>query len=159
MIASSLDMLEDSLIKKIEVMDLIEKENDRQTEVLKNSDEVDEQTFDDTVEKKGELVDQLLMLDEGFQSLFDRIKEELGDNKGQYKDQIARLQNLIHEVMDRSSSIEAHEHRNKKLAEQYFSATRQRLESNKKSSAVAFNYYQTMNNFKDIPPQFLDQKN
>ena len=159
MIASSLDMLEDSLIKKIEVMDRIEDENNRQMEVLKNAEEVDEKAFDDTVEKKGELVDQLLLLDEGFQSLFDRVKEELGNNKDMYKEQIGRLQNLIHEVMDRSSSIEAHEHRNKKLAEQYFSATRQRLESNKKSSAVAFNYYQTMNKFKDIPPQFLDQKN
>ncbi|WP_022777565.1 hypothetical protein [Butyrivibrio sp. AE3009] len=159
MIASSLDMLEDSLIKKIEVMDRIQEENDRQTEVLKNSEEVDEKAFDDTVEKKGELVDQLLLLDEGFQSLFDRVKEELGNNKDMYKEQIGRLQNLIHEVMDRSLSIEAHEHRNKKLAEQYFSTTRQRLESNKKSSAVAFNYYQTMNKFKDIPPQFLDQKN
>ncbi|MDC7293574.1 flagellar protein FliT [Butyrivibrio sp. DSM 10294] len=159
MIASSLDMLEDSLIKKIEVMDRIEEENNRQTEVLKNSEEVDEKAFDDTVEKKGELVDQLLLLDEGFQSLFDRVKEELGKNKDMYKEQVGRLQNLIHEVMDRSSSIEAHEHRNKKLAEQYFSTTRQRLENNKKSSAVAFNYYQTMNKFKDIPPQFLDQKN
>ncbi len=159
MIASSLDMLEDSLIKKIEVMDRIEEENNIQTEVLKNSEEVDEKAFDDTVEKKGELVDQLLLLDEGFQSLFDRVKEELGNNKEMYKEQIGRLQNLIHEVMDRSSSIEAHEHRNKKLAEQYFSTTRQRLENNKKSSAVAFNYYQTMNKFKDIPPQFLDQKN
>ncbi len=152
-------MLEESLVKKLEVMNRIEEENDRQTNILKNSEEVDEEAFDDTVEKKAELVDQLLLLDEGFQSLFDRVKQELGDNKEQYRDQIKRLQDLIHDIMDKSTSIEAHEHRNKKLAEQYFSSARQRMNESKRSSAVAFNYYQNMNHFKDIPPQFLDKKN
>ncbi len=159
MVASSLDMLEESLVKKIEVMNKIEEENNRQTEVLKNSEEVDEEAFDNTVDKKGELVDQLLLLDEGFQSLFDRVKEDIGNNKDKYKEQIKRMQDLIHEVMDLSSSIEAHEHRNKKLAEQYFSTARQKLGSSKRSSAAAFNYYQTMSNYKEVPPQFLDKKN
>jgi hypothetical protein len=152
-------MLEESLVKKIEVMNKIEEENNRQTEVLKNSEEVDEEAFDNTVDKKGELVDQLLLLDEGFQSLFDRVKEDIGNNKDKYKEQIKRMQDLIHEVMDLSSSIEAHEHRNKKLAEQYFSTARQKLGSSKRSSAAAFNYYQTMSNYKEVPPQFLDKKN
>ena len=47
-------------MKKIEV------ENDRQKEILKNYDEVDDKAYDETVDKKGELVDQLLLLDEAF---------------------------------------------------------------------------------------------
>ena len=98
-------------------------------------------------------------LDDGFQSLFDRVKQEVGDNKKTYADQIKRMQELIHEIMDRSASIEAAEHRNKKLAENYFSSEREKMATGKRSSAAAFNYYTTMNNFKDIPPQFLDTKN
>lgn len=159
MLAASLDMLEESLIKKIEVMKQIEDENEIQRDVLKDSDNVDEAAFDETVEKKGELIDKLNMLDDGFDSLYADIKKDIEDQKDQHKEQILRLQDLIHTIMDKSASIEASEHRNKKLAEQYFTVTREKLASGKKSSSVAFNYYQTMSKYRDVPPQFLDKKN
>lgn len=159
MISASLDMLEESLVKKIEIMKKIEDENARQKDILSNNDDVDLEAFDKTLDVKGEYVDELEKLDDGFQSLFDRVKQEVGDNKKTYADQIKRMQELIHEIMDRSASIEAAEHRNKKLAESYFSSEREKMATGKRSSAAAFNYYTTMNNFKDIPPQFLDTKN
>lgn len=159
MISASLDMLEESLVKKIEIMKKIEEENTRQKEILLNSEDVNLEAFDKTLDTKGEYIDELEKLDDGFQSLFDRVKQEVGDNKKTYADQIKRMQELIHEIMDRSASIEAAEHRNKKLAENYFSSEREKMATGKRSSAAAFNYYTTMNNFKDIPPQFLDTKN
>lgn len=159
MVAPSLDMLEESLVKKLDILTKIEEQNDTQKEVLSSMDEEREPEFDATIDKKEELIDQLVLLDEGFQSLFDRVKEEVSDNKDLYKDQIKRMQQLIEEITGKSASIEAAEHRNKRLAEQFFSAARQKMNESKKTSAAAFNYYQTMNNFKDIPPQFLDNKN
>ena len=158
MISASLDMLEESLIKKIEIMKKIEEENALQKELL-SADETDLEAFDKTLDKKGEYIDDLDKLDEGFQSLFDRVKAEVGNNKQAYADQIKRMQALIHEIMDRSASIEAEERRNKKLAEAYFSAEREKMATGKRSAAAAFNYYSTMNKFKDIPPQFYDTKN
>ena len=159
MISASLDMLEESLVKKIEVMKKIEEKNEEQKDLLKNPSDVNEDAFDMILDDKGELIDQLLKLDEGFQSLFDKIKEEVGQNKDLYKDQIRRMQGYIQEITGMSASIEAAEHRNKKLAEEYFSAARKKMNYSRQTSAAAFNYYQTMNNFKDIPPQFLDNKN
>lgn len=159
MLSASLDMLEESLLKKIEVMKKIEEENEKQKNLLSNPDEVDEVAFDKILDDKGELIDQLLKLDDGFQTLFDRVKEEVGQNKDSFKEQIKRMQELIQEITGRSASIEAAEHRNKKLAEEYFSAARQKMNFSRQTSAAAFNYYRTMNNFKDIPPQFLDNKN
>lgn len=159
MISASLDMLEESLVKKIEVMKKIEEKNEEQKDLLKNPSDVNEDAFDKILDDKGELIDQLLKLDEGFQSLFDKIKEEVGQNKDLYKDQIRRMQGYIQEITGMSASIEAAEHRNKKLAEEYFSAARKKMNYSRQTSAAAFNYYQTMNNFKDIPPQFLDNKN
>lgn len=159
MISASLDMLEESLVKKIEVMKKIEEKNEEQKDLLKNPSDVNEDAFDKILDDKGELIDQLLKLDEGFQSLFDKIKEEVGQNKNLYKDQIRRMQGYIQEITGMSASIEAAEHRNKKLAEEYFSAARKKMNYSRRTSAAAFNYYQTMNNFKDIPPQFLDNKN
>ena len=140
-------------------MKKIEDENEKQKELLKNPDVVDEEAFDKILDVKGELIDELLKLDDGFQSLYDRVKSDLEANKDQYRDQIARMQDYIKEITGMSASIEAAEHRNKKLAEEYFSRARQKMNHSRQSSAAAFNYYRTMNNFKDIPPQFLDNKN
>lgn len=159
MVAASLDMLEESLIKKIDILSKLEEENDKQKEILSSMDEEREPEFDACLDRKAELIDQLTLLDDGFQSLFDRVKEEVGANKDLYRDQIKRMQQLIEEITGKSASIEASEHRNKRLAEQFFSAARQKMNASKQASAAAFNYYQTMNKFKDIPPQFLDKQN
>ena len=159
MVATSLDILEDSLLKKIEILGKIEEENELQKQILSENSEDGQEAFDKTVDRKSELIEQLELLDEGFQTLFDKIKAEISNNKDAYKDQIRKLQDLIRQVSAKSASIEASEHRNKRLAEAYFSGLRQKMNISRQSSAAAFNYYQNMNNFKDIPPQFLDQKN
>ena len=62
MLSSSMDMLEESLIKKIDIMSEIEAENEKQKEILSDPDNVDENAFDDTVDKKSELIDKLVLL-------------------------------------------------------------------------------------------------
>ncbi len=159
MVSSSLDMLEESLIKKIDIMKKIQDENARQKAILSDPEQVDMQALDETLDNKGNYIDKLNSLDEGFQTLFDSVKQQVGDNKELYAGQIRRMQNLIREITGLSASIEAEEHRNKKLAEKYFSIAREQMNQSRHSSAAAFNYYQTMNNFKNIPPQFMDKKN
>ncbi len=159
MVSASLDMLEESLVKKLGVMKKIQEENGRQKELLSQPDSLEMEEFDKTLDIKGELIDQLSLLDEGFQTLFDKVKAEIGANKERYADQIRRIQSLIGEITATSASIEAEEHRNKRLAEKYFTIARDHMNHSKQSSAAAFNYYQTMNNFKNVPPQFMDKKN
>ncbi len=159
MISASLDMLEESLQKKVEILTRIEEQNTKQADILSDSEKVDEAAFDATVDAKSKLIDEINSLDDGFQSLFDRVKEEIGEHKEQYADQIKRMQKLIQEITGKSASIEASEHRNKRLAEKYFSTARENMNQSRNSSSAAFNYYQTMNNFKNIPPQFMDKKN
>lgn len=159
MVSVALDMLEESLEKKLEILKLIEVQNERQKAVLQNPENVDDEEFDKTVEKKGQLIEQILSLDDGFQSLFDKVKKEIGQERHKFADQISRMQHLIEEITGKSASIQAEEYRNKKLAEKYFSTSRERMNQSRHSSSVAFNYYQTMSNFKNIPPQFMDTKN
>lgn len=159
MVSAALDMLEESLEKKIVILNQIEEQNEKQRDVLQDPGNVNESAFDETVEIKGKLIEQILSLDEGFQSLFDKVKAEVGTDKTKYSDQIKRMQRLIQEITGKSASIEASEHRNKKLAEKYFSTSREHMNQSRQSSSAAFNYYQTMNNFKNIPPQFYDTKN
>ncbi|MBP3196718.1 MAG: flagellar protein FliT, partial [Butyrivibrio sp.] len=141
------------------ILEKIEEQNERQKEILSDPANVNEAGFDETVEFKGKLIDEILALDDGFQSLFDRVKQDIGDHKDLYAAQIKRMQKLIEEITGKSASIEASERRNKKLAEKYFSTAREHMNQSRNSSSVAFNYYQTMNNFRNIPPQFMDKKN
>lgn len=93
MIENYLDILADSLQKKSIVLDKIEDENNKQAKMLK-SDSFPYDEFDAAIDRKGELIEELTALDDGFDALYQRIREQLQDNRDKYKDQIAL--SLIH---------------------------------------------------------------
>ncbi|WP_027218213.1 hypothetical protein [Butyrivibrio fibrisolvens] len=159
MVSANLNILEESLVKKISIMKKIEAENEKQEDLLENFDEVDIEAFDSLLDVKGNYIEELLQIENDFETLFDRVKEEVGRDKDLYTVQIDKINQLLQEINTLSVSIKASEHKNKKLAEKFFSKARQDLLHSKQTSGAAFNYYRTMNNFKDIPPQFLDSKN
>lgn len=157
MINNYLNILEDSLKKKIEVLNRIGEVNDAQTEVLKG-ESPDLEAFDQMMEEKDLYIDELTKLDEGFEALYDNVKQELIGNRQKYADQIKRLQELITQITDKSVSIQAQEARNKALVENCFKKKRQELGNSRKNSQAAYGYYQNMNNMKGIQPQFMDKK-
>jgi uncharacterized phage infection (PIP) family protein YhgE len=152
-----LKILEDSLIKKSKVLDDIAKYNEEQNTIF-SQEKVDIDKFDEYVDKKGELIDALTQLDKGFETLYERVSEELKDNRAKYAEQISRLQTLVKEVTDKGVSVQAQEARNKALVEEYFARERRSLRDNRKSSKAAYDYYKTMSGTHSIPPQFLDSK-
>ncbi|WP_026491776.1 hypothetical protein [Butyrivibrio sp. XPD2002] len=159
MTESYLDMMEDSLRDKIEVLNEIVKENETQKEILESTTEFDEKGFDEAISRKGELIRRVDNLNDGFESLYERVKEELDQNKEKHKERIRIFQDLIRQITDLSNSIEAGEKRNSALAKNYFSVARNKMNQGRKSSQAALDYYLTMNKSKITPPQFYDTKN
>lgn len=157
MVENYLQVLEESLHRKMDVLCRIEQVNIRQEQILK-SDNVSADDFEQTIEDKGLLIDELNKLDGGFENLYAHIKEQLAEGKARYKVQIAGLQRLIGEVTDKSVSIQAQEARNKQLAEQFFINGKKELQKGRLSSKAALNYYQSMNKSRSVEAQFLDQK-
>lgn len=139
---NSLDILSEGLDKKIEVLKAIKEYNQRQKEAF-SSDNIDMDSFDEAIEEKDQLIERLLKLDEGFDSLYNRLAEELKANKGLYADKIKLLQEKIRVVTELSVSIEAEEARNKQLVEAYFSKARAGLGQDRKVSRAAYGYYQS----------------
>lgn len=156
---SYLDMMEESLREKIVVLDEIVKENETQREILESTTEFDEKGFDEAISRKGELIRRVDNLNDGFESLYDRVRQELDTGRDKYKDRIRIFQDLIRQITDLSNSIEAGEKRNSALAKNYFSAARNKMNQGRKSSQAALDYYLTMNKSKITPPQFYDTKN
>lgn len=157
MIENYLQVLEESLRKKMQVLERIEEANVRQERILK-SVPVSEDDFDNSIEEKGALIEELNKLDEGFEVLYGNIREQLLGGKEKYKEQIAAIQQLIAQVTEKSVSIQAQESRNKSLAENFFADKKRELQKGRKSSKAALDYYRNMNQSHIVMPQFMDRK-
>ena len=152
-----LQILQDSLEQKLIVLTGIEKKSKEQAELVMNPD-VTIEALDANMSEKSELIEQLIKLDGGFETLYDNIRTELLDKKAAYKPQIANIQELISKVMEKSASIEALEARNKIAIENIFRNRKKELQHKKAASAAARQYYTSANKLNVIPAHFLDKK-
>lgn len=157
MMKNYLQILQDSLVKKLELMTQIEQKSLEQSNMIKGSD-VDLSLIDSNMDEKAQLIEQILSLDEGFENIYEKIRKELLPNKEQYKNEIVFLQKMIEKVTEKSASIQAIEARNKMEMEVIFSKQKKSLQSKRNAMSVAKDYYQNMNKVKHVSPQFLDQK-
>lgn len=146
-----------SLKKKSQILDAIMELNKRQKEELENPG-LDPDDFDKTVAEKAEKIEALETLDAGFQDLYERVSEELKENKDAYREEIAEMQDYIRKLTDKSATIQAQEARNKSLMEQKFTAVRRQVKEVRKSQKVVNQYYKNMMKTNYIEPQFTDRK-
>ena len=157
MMDNYLDILEERLQKKLKVLEEITVYNQEQEQLLRK-ESVSLEELDENMSHKDELIQKVTALDEGFETLYERIKEQILTHKDDYKEQIRKLQQLISQVTEKSVSIQAQEARNKKLIEDYFKKERSQLRQNRQSSKAAYNYYKSVNNTNVVMPQMMDQK-
>lgn len=151
-----LEILLDSLEKKIGILDQLLAYNEKQGQIIKENLNMDE--FDLVISQKAELIQALTRLDAGFQAIYDRIREEFLQNKELYKNEIVKLQQAIGLVSDKSIEVEASEARNKKAVETYFSYTRSHLQQNRKNVRAASDYYKSMSQMNFVDSQMIDKK-
>ena len=152
-----LSVLEDSLKKKLQILDELTDYTMQQQELLK-VEELDYEAFDRLVDQKDPLIQRIMELDQGFETVYDRIKEQLLGNKEQYAAQIRALQSLIGELTDKSVKLQTMEQRNKSAIEQQFRKSREKIRQGRQNKQAALNYYKNMNNANYVPPQSLDDK-
>lgn len=146
-----------SLKKKNEILDVIVMLNKRQKEQLENPN-LDPDDFDKTVEEKAKLIDELNQLDDGFQEVFEKVREDLEQNRAQYAGEIKEMQDYIRKLTEKSASIQAQEMRNKDLMTQKFSTIKKQAREVRTSQKVVNQYYKNMMKTNYIDPQFTDSK-
>lgn len=157
-ISTYLNLLEESLVKKSAVLTEVLDENKKEDEMLK-AEELDLEAFDKSMDKKGELAEKLDGLDDGFDAVYGKIREEILGHPEEYKAQVKRIQDLIREITDKQTSIQAQEVRLKKAVEAHSTRISGELRARRNTSTAAQNYYQAMNKLgSSIPPQFMDRK-
>ena len=151
-----LQIMTSSLEKKKKILQDIVDYNVEQERIV-TSGEFDGDKFQKNMENKAECIDMLNALDEGFQSVYDRVKADVEMYKQNYKADIQRLQQLIKEVSSLSATIQAQESRNKLQIERKFRELKQETKTAKRSVSMANKYYQNMSRVSS-EPQFMDSK-
>ncbi len=152
-----LKVLEESLEKKLQILQQLQEYSAKQQKIFQ-APAVELEKFDEYVDKKDQLIEELTVLDNGFEVLYQNVSQELEGNREKYAAQIGRLQELVTRVTEESVAIQAQEARNKKLVEDYFRRERANLAQSRKTSKAAFDYYKSMSNANVAQPQFLDNK-
>ena len=151
------DIMVQSLNKKLQVLDQIIVANAKQKETLEN-EKASIEEFDKVVEDKSLLIEQMQQLDSGFEKLFARVQEELHTNKEIYTEQIKTMQSLIRKITDKSMQIQAEEARNRDLMLRKFAFVKETAKNVRTNSKVASQYYKNMMKLNYVDPQFMDNK-
>lgn len=154
---SYIEILKQSLSKKIELLNTISALNVEQKHMLEDP-ELDPDTLDENMQRKAELVEELSGLDEGFNQIFERVKTELNANREQYAADIKYMQRMIASIMEKSNQVQLEEQRNKTLIEQKFGAVKKQIREVKQSRQAVSSYYKSMSKVNLVDPQFMDDK-
>jgi len=152
-----IDIMIDSLKSKVAILDEIMQLNEEQASMV-GLVEFDFEAFDQIVNKKSSLIKKLELLDDGFESIYEKIRQELNLDKIKYAGAIKEMQKLISEITDRSAMIQVSEERNKAKIEDYFKNLRTEYRSARTSVKVASTYYKAMSNLNTVDPQLMDKK-
>ncbi len=141
-----IQIMTDSLIRKSEILDKLIVKNEEMHDCVadKTYDEVDWDSFNLIVAQKQMYIDRIVKMDEGFQRLYDRVKEQLNEDRTKYADNIKEIQKLIEKVTGQGVKISTGEERNKKIIEKLFGNRKKEIRRTRNSLKVANSYAQTM---------------
>lgn len=156
-ISEYLKILEESLAKKVTILQALLESSLRQSE-LAEAEDFDFDAFQNTMDQKDALLAQLEELDQGFEQVFLGVQTELNGHKELHREEIHRMQQLIRKCTDLGVELQATEERNKTKLAAVFAAQQREIRQVKTSSKVASTYYKSMSGNKKTDSIFLDQK-
>ena len=110
------------------------------------------------MEEKAKLIAELEKLDDGFDEVFQKVRDDLTNHKEEYRDEIKTMQELIRSLTAKSATVQGQEARNKVLMEQKFTAIKGQVRKVRSSQKVVNQYYQNMMKVNLVDPQFTDSK-
>ena len=151
-------MLRESLEKKADVLRVLNIRNKEQEAILKDPNSTPDD-LEKNMNMKSELIERIVMLDDGFEQLFNRVKDIIEADRETYADEIRLMQDLIKKVTALTADVEASEYRNKEYAKTRFANIKKEAREIKKSSDVVSSYYKHMMSPQTTAdPAFLDKK-
>lgn len=141
-----LRIMVDSLIKKDECLDRIIDKNKAQYDCIrgKTYEDINWTAFNVLVAEKETSIDRINEIDEAFDEIYHKIKDEVISNKNKYREYLVKLKELITSLTDKGIAIQTGEERNRQLIDNIFLKTRKEIKRQRTGINVASSYYKTM---------------
>lgn len=147
-----------SLRKKLELIKEILELTKEQNKILSKED-IDADYFERIVDEKDRKINEVLTIDKGFQSLFDKISVYIKANPQTYRQQILEMQNFIRTITDIGVEIENLEYKNREKFKKYILLKRNNIKDFKVSNKTAVSYYKNMSNqHREWQSYFIDSR-
>lgn len=151
-------LLEDSLQKKKEILVRLTEITKEQT-ILFASSEKSGERHDEIFAEKQQLIDELNVLDDGFETTYKKISSIIKNNKAIYKNEIIGLQKLIKEITEMSVNLQVLEMKNKDKFDLYVKQQKSEIRQARESNRMSSKYYQNMADHHQAgQTYFLDKK-
>lgn len=150
-------ILIDTINKKEETLSKILEITQEQEQISK-AETYDSDRMEKTLNEKEIQISRLNYLDEGFQTVYDRVSSKIRNHADEYRDSILILQEKIRICTELGNAIRVLEDRNRNRFAQMFSKTKKEYSFSKNKANVAQNYFKTMNNSKVLDAYFVDKK-
>lgn len=155
--ATYIQILTDTLRKKNLILDqLIEHTKIQEIETSKESPDRDR--LDESFDQKEALIEQLKLLDSGFNKVYQNVKSELDKNRNHYEQEIKNLQSLIRSIVEKSTILQVMEKQNKPKFQALFANSKKEIKTFKVSSQTANAYYKNSTSQVGVDSHFLDKK-
>lgn len=151
------NVLVTSLKKKVSILEDMDKNVKELEKLLKNPDTSVDQV-DKIHKEQGTLLKELEKADDGFEQIYNRVKEEFSINKYKYENEIKTMQGYIKTIADLTVKIQAQEIRNRERMEMFFQKKKKTIQSFQYNKRSTEQYYQHMANRAEGQSYFLDRK-
>lgn len=139
------NMMIDTLKRKESILATLYKQTREQERLLK-CEELDVDEFNQLLEEKGSQIEELNVLDEGFDALFKMVEKEIVSNREAYKEDIQTMQKQITSVSELGVKIQALEHQNSNWLKAFLAEQRKSIKQFHLNNKSAADYYKNMAN-------------
>ncbi len=151
-------LLKDTSKKKIGVLQELLKYTLIQEKIIDQGD-IEKEEFLDTISEKEKQLNILLQLDDGFEQVYQRIKDSLLKYPKYFEAEVKELKDLITIITDLNIKLQALEKRNKTKMDNVLIKKRLEIKNFKANNQMVSNYYKNMANQHQGQAYFLDKKN
>lgn len=118
----------------------------KEQEMLLREEELNPDRFNETLQEKGTLIEELNDIDDGFDALFRKVEQEITAHREVYRDKIKDMQRRIAVVSELGIQIQALETQNNERLKVYFAGQKKKIRDFHINNKTASSYYQNMAN-------------
>lgn len=147
---SYIQMLLDTLQKQQQTLEEVLQITKKQSDIA-IAPEFDELQLEETLNRKEILIAKLNQLDDGFSSVYGRIRNVMIAEKEAYANEIKSMQEIVKCCTDLGIEIRVLEERNREKLSQCFMGKQKQYGVQRNAATVASKYHQTMYSGKNNP--------